>query len=411
MSGVFHEGSEESSVDYIMFSSLIFYNTILFSSTFFIWLSEKCSTLNQRRICTIIAFFIVFLPSAFRYEVGIDYFSYRMMFEDIRDGLEPFLQSKIEPGYYFLNWLIVQMGLSFEWLVGLIALITFSLFFYSYPKKYRAYFHFAFVAMIYFSANNLLRNWLALGFIWVAIFNYINKRDLLKYVVLVVVGALFHKSSFVFLFLPLVSKINFFKISQTTNVLFGMFLLSMLLWGEGFIRFILSSELSSFLGYSRYANSWFSKDTELETGLGVLFKVLFLFYSYFWMRDSHHLSNQNKDFFILIVSATLFSTISASLVHVFGRLNHLFVIGYFLVLLFYLSNENIMFSRLASWAFLIFLFLNYNKVILNGSTDYMETCRGARITPYISIFNKGDSNRDAYLTRHTRWCESYFQNN
>src|SRR5690554_8221538 len=115
--------------------SLVFYNAILLLSTLFVWLSEKASTPMQRKVCTLIAFLIVFLPAALRYEIGIDYFSYKIIFENIRDGLDPFWQSKMEPGYYFLNWVVANLGLSFEWLVALVAFFITLFFFYWLPKK------------------------------------------------------------------------------------------------------------------------------------------------------------------------------------------------------------------------------------------------------------------------------------
>ncbi len=57
-------------------TTLIFYNFIFFSSTFFVWLSEKGHTYFDRIIILSIAFLIIFLPSAIRYDIGVDYLNY-----------------------------------------------------------------------------------------------------------------------------------------------------------------------------------------------------------------------------------------------------------------------------------------------------------------------------------------------
>lgn len=91
--------------------------------------------------CIIVAFLILLLPAALRYEIGIDYFSYKIIFENIRDGFDPFLQSEMEPGYYFLNWLVAKLGGEFELLIVLISFLITTFFFKSYPNKHKAIYH------------------------------------------------------------------------------------------------------------------------------------------------------------------------------------------------------------------------------------------------------------------------------
>lgn len=391
--------------------SLVFYNAILLFSTLFIWLSEKASTVGQRKLCTVIAFLIVFLPAALRYEIGIDYFSYQIIFENIRDGLDPFWQSKMEPGYYFLNWLVANLGLSFEWLVGLVAFIIFLLFFITYPKKYKAHYHFLLMTLIYFTANNLLRNWLALGFVWIAMFSYLREPRLLKFLILIFLGSLFHKSAILFLAFPLAFKLNILARSKLVYILISFLILLLALWSEPFTRWLMSSSLSQALGYARYATGWYSQDTELGSGLGVIAKIVFLAYPLLWLNISN-LRNDSirKKIFISLIWFAVISIIAAAAIDIFHRAAYLFVFVFNLVLFWYLSNQHVPFARTAVWLFLAFMFLTFNKSILDGSTDYMETCRGARITPYVSVFNKADSNRDPHLTRFARWCDAYFEN-
>ena len=186
--------------------SLVFYNAILLFSTLFIWLSEKASTVGQRKLCTVIAFLIVFLPAALRYEIGIDYFSYQIIFENIRDGLDPFWQSKMEPGYYFLNWIVAKLGGEFESLIILISLLITLFFFKSYPKNHKAIFHLILWAVVYFETFNTLRSMLAGAVLLYAVMSYSREEKLYSYIFLVLLAAMFHKSAFLFLFIPVFSK-------------------------------------------------------------------------------------------------------------------------------------------------------------------------------------------------------------
>lgn len=57
-------------------ATVIFYNFILLSSTFFVWLSEKGKGNLERYFFLGLAFLLVCVPAAIRYDVGADYMSY-----------------------------------------------------------------------------------------------------------------------------------------------------------------------------------------------------------------------------------------------------------------------------------------------------------------------------------------------
>ncbi|MFY0666346.1 MAG: EpsG family protein [Natronospirillum sp.] len=388
--------------------SLVFYNAILLLSTLFVWLSEKASTPMQRKVCTLIAFLIVFLPAALRYEIGIDYFSYKIIFENIRDGLDPFWQSKMEPGYYFLNWIVASIGLPYEALVALCSFIIFLFFFKSYPLKNKYLIHFILISLLYFTANNLIRNWMALSIAWYGVARFATDKSLIKYLVLILISALFHKSSLllVVLALPFVN----FKVLKEYKKLLNIFLLCLaiilFLYGQDVFRALLSGSVANALGYASYATSWYAQDTELGTGFGVVFYTVFLLVSLLALKDES--SHYFKVVYISIAIAVVIQ-IAAAQIHIFGRLKYVFFYAFFLAFLILLKNRFLPFRTLAYMLLLISLY-NFNNSILQGSTDYMETCRGGRITPYVSVFNKEDSNRDPYLTSRYNWCDAYFEN-
>lgn len=387
--------------------SLVFYNAILLFSTLFIWLSEKASTVGQRKLCTVIAFLIVFLPAALRYEIGIDYFSYQIIFENIRDGLDPFWQSKMEPGYYFLNWIVAKLGGEFESLIILISLLITLFFFKSYPKNHKAIFHLILWTVVYFETFNTLRSMLAGAVLLYAVMSYSREEKLYSYIFLVLLAAMFHKSAFLFLFIPVFFQKSFVRSLSKAKVVFPLLIVISVLFGQPIIEFVFNSSLTATLGFSRYVDSWYNKEVELGTGLGV-FSVL-IFFIYALVVASKPLERENS----ILIAVVLLSAISvalASYVTIFYRIKLLFIIGFPLAVLLILDGPRKQFSTVIIVMFLTLNLFNFNRGILNGSTDYMETCRGARITPYVSVFNKEDSKRDPHLTRFARWCDAYFEN-
>lgn len=391
-----------------MVFSLVFYNAILLLSTLFVWLSEKASTPMQRKVCTLIAFLIVFLPAALRYEIGIDYFSYKIIFENIRDGLDPFWQSKMEPGYYFLNWVVAKLGGGFESLIILIAFLITIIFFKSYPNKYKAVFHIILWSVVYFETFNTLRSMLAGALLLHATMDYSREHKLYKYFVLVSIATAFHKSAILFFIIPFLIQKNLFQSAAKIRVLFPLLIILNALFGQVIIELAFNNSLTAALGYSKYVDSWYNKDVELGTGLGV-FLILFIF-TYALILASKSLKKENYILMMVVLLAAI-SVALASHVTIFYRVKLLFIIGFPLVAFLILNSSKKQSTIAIVIVFIALNVFNFNRSITNGSTDYIETCRGARITPYVSILNKDDSTRDPHLTRFARWCDAYFEKN
>lgn len=100
--------------------TVTFYVLILLGSTFFVWLSEKCRWSVDRVIFLFVAFLIVFIPSAVRYDVGTDYLSYIAIYEN-EEGLNKY--ELTEPAFYFLNRLLRALEVRPQWLIATCAFV------------------------------------------------------------------------------------------------------------------------------------------------------------------------------------------------------------------------------------------------------------------------------------------------
>ena len=126
--------------------TVIFYNIILFSSTFFVYLSEKGRTVLDRKIMLFIALLIVFIPSALRYGVGANYFSYLHIYE------EPWRLDNYkfkEPGFYYVNYFLKSLDAHFQWSFADFAFLFSYASFKSYPRHQAWLIHLTFFTVFY----------------------------------------------------------------------------------------------------------------------------------------------------------------------------------------------------------------------------------------------------------------------
>lgn len=387
-----------------MVASLIFYNFILLFSTLFVYLSEKVKNRKQELFLLLIAFLIVFLPAAFRYEIGIDYFAYKNIFENIASF------ENYEIGYVFLNKFIYNIGLSYEWLFAIIAFIIYFCFFISYPKQDRAIFHFLLFSIYYFISFNQLRSALALGFILIAIMSFYKSKNLFFYIVLIFLATMFHKSAILFLlFVPFLNHTSL-KVFKKIHILIIVSIVVIYFLKDSIVYMILNNSITDALGFSRYTNhSKYGTETELNTGLGVVIKILILLFPMLFYKK---ILNGDKDklIFIYIIFVCLIAVFFASTIDIFSRFERIFIIAYVLAIILVKATKTILFRKTYVLLGLLYFFIIFNKDILNGSTDFKETCGGYRIQPYISIFNKEDSKRVQELTWQKHICERYFNN-
>ena len=391
-------------------TTVIFYNFILLGSTFFVWLSEKMRYKLDRWLFLGVAFFIVVAPAMLRYEIGVDYFSYKIIFENIRDGVDSFSQSSMEPGYYALNFIISSLELDFEWLIAVVALLIAIFFFMSYPSENKTIFHFVLWGVVYFDSFTYLRSILAGSVLLYAVMQFYNNEKYLRFIFLVFLAASFHKSAVLFLIIPLISLGRFYGLIIRAKYFLPLIILLVFLFAEKIVNLIFNNPVTSILGFSNYADSVYNREVELGSGLGVAAILVFLTYAIY--IESRSL-RETKILTFIVFAATISLVLSAHVV-IFERLLLLFIIAYPVASYLVSQNKKILLYKvsLSSIALLFLYFIimfNFNKAILSGSTDYTETCKGDRITPYVSVFNKEDSKRHPHLTRYQRWCEAHFK--
>ena len=107
-----------------------------------------------------------------------------------------------EPGFIFLNWILANVFHNSQSLILVTSIITntlITLFIYRYTK------HFTFSMFLYissgsfFSSMNIIRQYLAIAII-LSGFKYIEEKNLKKFLIIVFIAFLFHKSAIIMIF-------------------------------------------------------------------------------------------------------------------------------------------------------------------------------------------------------------------
>src|SRR5690554_6268916 len=94
--------------------TFVLYNSILLLSTLFVYLSDKIAGKYGKFFLLSIAFLILYLPAAIRFNIGSDYLSYKDIFYTIASSSAV----KYETGFVLLNKIVYFFGFGYETLVA-----------------------------------------------------------------------------------------------------------------------------------------------------------------------------------------------------------------------------------------------------------------------------------------------------
>lgn len=151
-------------------------------------------SLGIRNLLHYSTFVLCVLFLGLRYNVGVDYASYYTYMEKLVDGSVIFFK---EPFFDISVILVNSLGLDLRYtflLLGLFFLIPSFLSIKYWSKNYElGVLIFILLPTFYLASFNSVRQFIAVGFFMFSI-RYIYERDLLKYVIVISLGALFHKS-------------------------------------------------------------------------------------------------------------------------------------------------------------------------------------------------------------------------
>lgn len=245
-----------------------------------------------------LAFVIVTVFWAIRYNYGLDYVEYQNMFErsdtstSWRNDQETLFYLVLNSFHYFYQFVIVFTVLTMGGLFFLVRK-------FGHEKYYALFFvMFMFMSSMSYNMMSAMRSTIAAVVLWVALyFFYIKKKNWILYSLLVFVASGFHLSVISFLVLPLVD-IVIPKVKGTLifYVLVACFIFS-LFGSEKLFSFITSSN-TMLDGYNSYYS--FVEGNKISI-FGAMNNALFLFPAYFICRSKEVVLDNNKGLFVLTI--------------------------------------------------------------------------------------------------------------
>jgi hypothetical protein len=231
------------------------------------------------------------LIGAFRYDVGNDYGSYKMIFENV-----DVFKSQISLGVFFIFKVVNYLNLHYNFALFIFQFITLY-FIYKGLKENVPYNRdisiliFFLYTKFHFETFSGMAQWISISIFFYSI-TYIRKEKILKYFGLILLATFFHISA-IFLFLVyFILRINFRKMYY-----YIILFLTFYLYKIDFAKEIFKIAIKFLPQYRTYAGTVFMRNVNLGSGLTIIFNLLILLFAIYF-KDK--IFNKNKNYIIFI---------------------------------------------------------------------------------------------------------------
>lgn len=255
---------------------MIFIYNLLFIFALGITFGAKLQRKKYKKLYLSLCFFQMFLIQSLRASyVGSDTIQYIDIFNLFSDNsVYAYMLTHYEPGVQALIKVLYSAGLNAQFLLAsmsAIIMIGFALYIYHNSDNILIS-TFLFASMFYPNSFNVSRQYIAMS-IALNFFYFLNKREYVKGILLVLFASLFHTSALLFLIPICVTMINGVNITKKALIFFSIFVV---LFGNFFSYKILENIHNSY-----YISPKYVKDNlfSLTTFLTFIYATIFCYYS------------------------------------------------------------------------------------------------------------------------------------
>jgi len=328
---------------------------------------EEKPTINYKYFLSLI---IISIIVGYRYNVGVDWDGYRIAFLD--SGSLTFRENSFEFGYFIINKTMNLLGFSYQQLFFLINFITWYFIYKSIPNRLLFYFiFFLFCSEFFFWSMNGIRQFTAISLLLFSI-KYIIDRKLIKYLLLLAVASLFHKTVFFLFplyFIP-------YKHLYNRTIVVGIFCFSLFLANISQIVKVIEEGVSALAFLYNLQNPFLDRyfvargglvlEEDIALGVGYLLIVLSNLFLLLMSRDIIEKNPSLKIYYFLFFLGAVIYNFSYSILEL-TRLNQYFIIFKVHILTFttyyfiHYSKKNFISYALVFLFFIIFLAAIYNS--------------------------------------------------
>jgi hypothetical protein len=304
---------------------------------------------NQKfTIISLVSIFIFSLVIGLRYYVGGDYVGYLDDYNSFNIA-NSFKDSRYELGYYSLMYFLKFLSLSYPFLFITVSFLQ-ILFVYKWAKNYKYLLpwivFFYFTTLYLFESMNVMRQALAFSILLFSTI-YIQKTQLIRFILFVLLAASFHKSALIFvIFYFLINRVWIKNKYIQLGLLFLSLISSQFLFESFFQKIDVLATLLDYDSYSQMSSDLFLEDDNDSLGFGLYF-LIFIDSIIILYSDSLQKTFKNENYIIFhnlfLIGALLTAAFGGTTSIVIGRFIFYFVSFRIIVLSFfcyYLFNVN-----------------------------------------------------------------------
>ena len=358
--------------------TVAFYHFILYSSTLFLWIGEKVSNKLMGKFFVVFSFFVIFLPSALRYGVGTDFFSYIELYENSDR------ENHLDFGFKIINLFLNSLGAHPQWAIAFYAFIFLFVAYLGIPKSCKCLFLFVLFLTLWFPSLNIVRQAIAVSFSILA-FKFLWNNKFIYFLLAIVIGSSIHSSILVLIPLAVMAYFLNEDFLRKKIIIFSMFLVIFiaLFFPSVFFDVVRNSLL--ILKMDAYANYFVYYNHFVKSGGGnimIILKIFFCFFAIFVLskKSSEHYAYRYMIFLFFMYGFSL--ALSVHIV-IFSRMSYIFisclVCGIPLIVSKCKSNILINFF---TYIFICALMASFFKDSLGIPTEYNDPM----LNPYHSVF-------------------------
>ena len=349
------------------------YLSILFVLAFYSLLNAFQLNKKSERFLFIVSFLILFLFSAFRYDVGMDYLSYQEWFTDSSDGLNPKIS---EIGFELFFYALNKLGISYAVAVFLLSFLTITLAF-CYIKKYSPYVAFSLLifyclGQFYFNTFNTMRQVVVI-YAFYLLLDYVIKKCFLKYVFsILLLSICFHLTALILLPLYFFLRNKYsawIKLLTITVISFSLL---------GIIKLIEISPYAVYLNFEQ-----FSKEMSPTMYMLLLISAILFFIDLFLKNESKSevmLFNINSLLLSVLILSILVS--GTPLIIVMGRISYYFSPVILVLIPIVISKMKIKSNKCI---FIICIGILFSALCV---TSIWQNGKENNLIPYMTIFSR-----------------------
>ena len=268
-----------------------------------------------------------------RYMVGVDYYEYLEILEESRDG---FKAHQLEFFFKYLIFFISDHQFHFAWFFIVSAFVQIFFFYRAFDKTIFMLLPFAVATFLMTelgALENGIRQIAALMIFFYAL-TFIKKKEFVKYLLMILLGALFHKSILICIPLYWVLNRNLFR-----NVIFQYVLLVIVILAAPLLLTIFLGRFDMFISAFNYSHYSDQLQVEGEGGIGfyATWAINFLILAFFPALKRYYKENGFMIYWNLFYIGLLLKPLT-DFIHVFSRINWYFYKFRFLILAFLLYH-------------------------------------------------------------------------